>query len=372
MNPQEQFCPKMNCEARGQIGKGNIVQHSRKERRYKCKQCNSTFTERKGSAMYGLKKPEELFVLVITLLSYGCPIPAIVATFNLDVRTVRSWLLKAGEHCQEVHEHEVQQHQMDLQQVQADEIKVKTQSGWYWMACAMQVTTRLWIGGVVSLRRDFRLAQQLATQIRSMALCRQLLLAVDGWASYVRAFQNAFRSPLHTGQIGRPRLIAWREVAIVQVVKRRSADKLEITRRIVQGCAQMISALIQVTQRSGGINTAYIERLNATFRQRLDILTRRTRTLARKQATLHAGMYLVGCVYNFCTFHKSLRLPLYLIKHRVHWVQRTPAIAAGLTDHRWSVIELLNFKVPPPRWRPPKCRGRPSLVTLDLVHQWCS
>jgi len=372
MNPQEQFCPKMNCEARGQIGKGNIVQHSRKERRYKCKQCNSTFTERKGSAMYGLKKPEELFVLVITLLSYGCPIPAIVATFRLDVRTVRSWLLKAGGHCQEVHEHVVQQHQMDLQQVQADEIKVKTQSGWYWMACAMQVTTRLWIGGVVSLRRDFRLAQQLATQIRSMALCRQLLLAVDGWASYVRAFQNAFRSPLHTGQIGRPRLIAWREVAIVQVVKRRSRDKLEISRRIVQGCAQMISVLIQVTQRSGGINTAYIERLNATFRQRLDILTRRTRTLARNQATLQAGMYLVGCVYNFCTFHKSLRLPLYLVKHRVHWVQRTPAIAAGLTDHRWSVTDLLNFKVPPPRWRPPKCRGRPSLATLDLVHQWCS
>ena len=56
----------------------------------------------------------------------------------------------------------------------------------------------------------------------------------------------------------------------------------------------MITALIMVTQRSGGITTAYIKRLNATFRERLDILTRRTRTSVRKQATPQAGMYLVG------------------------------------------------------------------------------
>ncbi|MCK5428955.1 MAG: IS1 family transposase [Anaerolineales bacterium] len=372
MNPQEQFCPKMNCEARGQLGKGNIVIHSRKERRYKCKQCNSTFTARKGSALYGLKKPAELFVVVITLLAYGCPIPAIVVAFNLDVRTVRSWLLRAGEHCQGVHEHVVQQHQMDLQQVQADEIKVKTQSGWYWIGSALQVTTRLWLGGAVSLKRDFHLAEQLAVQIRSMALCRKLLLAVDGWASYVRAFQNAFRTPLHTGKVGRPRLIAWQEVAIVQVIKKRSVNHFEITRRVVQGCTQMIAGLLQLTQTGGCINTAYIERLNATFRQRLDVLTRRTRTLARKQLTLQAGMYLVGCVYNFCTFHKSLRLPLYLSERKIHWVKRTPAIAAALTNHRWSVLELLSFKVPPPRWTLPKRRGRPSSATLELVQQWCS
>lgn len=372
MNPQEQFCPNMSCEARGQLGKGNIVVHSRKERRYKCKQCKSTFAERKGSALYGLKKPAELFVVVITLLAHGCPIPAIVVAFNLDVRTVRSWLLRAGEHCQGVHEHIVQQRQMDLQQVQADEIKVKTQSGWYWMGSALQVVTRLWLGGAVSLKRDLHLAGQLAAQIHTMALCRKLLLAVDGWPSYVRAFQNAFRTPLHTGKVGRPKLVAWQEIAIVQVIKKRSANHFEITRRIVQGCEQMIASLLQLTQTGGCINTAYIERLNATFRQRLDVLTRRTRTLARKQPTLQAGMFLVGCVYNFCTFHKSLPLPLYLTERKIHWVKRTPAIAAGLTNHRWSVLELFSFKVPPPRWIPPKSRGRPSSATLKLVQQWCS
>lgn len=348
------------------------MSHSRKEQRYKCKQCNSTFTERKGSALHGMKKPAEMFETVVTLLAYGCPIPAIVAAFGLDVRTVRSWLLKAGRHCQEVHEHLVHGQQSDLQQVQADEIKVKTQRGWYWLASALQVPTRLWLGGVVSLKRDRRLAEQLAAQIRRMALCRKLLLAVDGWRSYVSAFQKTFRTPLHDGSLGRPRLIAWQEIALVQVIKKRSTDSFEITRRIVQGSEQMIVALLKKTQGRGCINTSYIERLNATFRQRLNVLTRRTRNLARKQETLHAGMFLVGCIYNFCTFHKSLRLPLFLPRKRVHWVPRTPAIAAGLTDHRWSVLELLHFKVPLPHWRPPKRRGRPSTATLALVQLWHS
>ncbi len=133
----------------------------------------------------------------------------------------------------------------------------------------------------------------------------------------------------------------------------------------------MITQLIQTTQGRGMINTAYIERLNATFRQRLSCLARRTRHLAQQAETLVAGMYVVGCVYNFCDYHKSLRLRLSVGSHSFRWVRRTPALAAGLTDHRWSIAELLRFKVPPPRWMPPKRRGRPSKETsqprLDVV-----
>lgn len=322
--------------------------------------------------MQGLKKSKETFEIVVTLLAHGCPIPAVVAAFKLDVRTVRSWLLKAGLHCEHVHEHLVQSQSMDLQQVQADEIKVKTQGKTIWMALAMMVSTRLWLGGVVSPRRDKKLIRKLAEQIRAVALCRPLLLAVDGLASYVTAFQKAFRTPVREGKLGRPRLHAWQEIAIVQVVKRRTANSFEVTRRIVQGCEKMITDLIKTSQGNGCINTAYIERLNATFRQRLNVLARRTRNLARKQDTLHAGMFLIGCMYNFCIFHKSLRLPLHLSEKRIYWVKRTPAMAAGLTDYRWSVSELLSFKVPPPRWSLPKRRGRPSTANLKIVQQWCS
>ena len=105
---------------------------------------------------------------------------------------------------------------------------------------------------------------------------------------------------------------------------------MDIQRRIVQGAKEMIQRLIQASQGHGGINTAFIERLNATFRQRLDPLARRTRTLARKADTLTAGMYLVGCLYNFCDPHHSLRVKLWVGSHGYHWVQRTPAHRGGL------------------------------------------
>jgi len=348
MNPQEQFCPNVGCHASGRVGGGNIVVHSQKQQRYKCKCCGKTFSETHGTSLYRVKKASELFVLVVTLLSHGCPVQAIVAAFELDERTVKSWLHKAGSHAQRVHEAMMSQQQLELQQVQADEMRVKIQGKVLWMAMALMVSTRLWLGGVVSERRDMRLARQLASQIRQIALERPLLLAVDGWRSYVRAFQQAFRTAVHTAQRGRPRLIAWPHLLITQVVKHRQGRTLTIERRIVQGTQAWLTHLLTASQQGGVINTAYIERLNATFRQRLNCLARRTRTLARTTQTVHSAMFLLGCLYNFCTPHLSLSLT----------APTTPAMAAGITDHLWSVRELLLFKIAT-TYLPVKRRGRP-------------
>ncbi len=365
MNPQEQFCPRTGCHASGKIGGGNIIIHSRKEKRYKCTCCGKTFSERVGTAAYAIKKPIDLFVQVTTLLAYGCPIQAVVAAFGLDERTVADWQQKAGAHCQQVHEHVLSQQPIDLQQVQADEIKVKSQRGTLWVALAMMVSTRLWLGGVVSAKRDLRLVQNLMQQVRCVALCRPLLIAVDGFVSYIKATHRNFRSPLLTGEKGRPRLIAWSDIAITQVVKRRQDGAFSIKRRIVQGTQALVQRLLTASQGEGGINTAYIERLNATFRQRLSALARRSRARPRTAESLMAGMYLVGCVYNFCTWHESLRLPLYIgHRERRRWVKRTPAMAAGLTDHRWTVHELLLFKVPTV-YSPAIRRGRPPKITCS-------
>ena len=104
MTPHDQFCPNEACEARGEIGEGNIGCHSRKDRRYKCKQCGKTFTTTAGTPLYGLKTSHELFVIVVTLLAFGCPVQAIVMALGLDARTVRTWWAKAGGHCEDVHE----------------------------------------------------------------------------------------------------------------------------------------------------------------------------------------------------------------------------------------------------------------------------
>jgi transposase-like protein len=372
MNPESVFCPNLSCPARGQRGRGNITIHSAQEQRYICEVCDKTFSATQGSIFYRLRTDPVTVMLVITLLAFGCPLQAIVVAFGLDERTVKDWWRRAGEHCEEVHEHLVGQSELDLQQVQADELKVKTQAGTLWLAMAMMVPTRLWLGGVVSRHRDLSLIRALVAQVRAVALCRPLLVAVDGLASYVTAFQQAFRTGLpRYGQVGRAKLRAWTELAIVQVVKHRQNGRLSIQRRIVQGAPAIVAQLVELSQGRGGINTAYIERLNATFRQRLASLARRTRALVRQPETLHLGMYVIGCVYNFCTYHDSLRQPFYLAKGGQRWLRRTPAIAAGLTDHCWTVEELFKFRVPPAPWTPPKQPGRRSKETLALMQQWC-
>lgn len=358
MNPQAQFCPNLHCHASGRRGGKNIVIHSRKQKRYKCTCCGRTFSETHGTSLYRLKKPGELFVLVITLLVHGCPVQAIVAAFGLDERTVSDWLHKAGDHTRRVHEQFMGDATLDIEQAQGDEIRVKTQGGVLWMALALMVSTRLWLGGVVSGRRDMRLAQRLAAQIRRVALERPLLLAVDGWRSYVRAFRLAFRTRVKNGGKGRPRLVAWATLAITQVVKRRQGRLFSIERRIVQGTQAWVTDLLQASQGGGLINTAYIERLNATFRQRISCLARRTRTLARTTQTVEATMFLLGCAYNFCSAHASLSRtgnPLDAV---------TPAMAAQLTDHVWSIHELLCFK-PLTSYQPLKRRGRPPKLVCS-------
>jgi transposase-like protein len=375
MDPQRVFCPNPDCPARGQTGKGNIGIHSQRERRYRCRACGRTFSARRGTTFYRLRSAEETVTIVITLLAHGCPLQAIVVAFGLDERTVQAWHKRAGAHCQRVQAHLVEQPR-DLGQVQADELWVKLQGLKVWMAMALQVSTRLWLGGVLSAQRDRHLIGALVQKIRACALHRPLLICVDGLATYVKAIRHVFRDPVpRDHQVGRRRLQPWRGLYIAQVVKQYAKRHVVgVARRIVQGRRAALQRLIDRTQGGGGINTAYMERLNATFRARLHRLVRRGRSLGWQVPTLEQGMYLVGAVYNFCTFHCSLRIRRLGRPDRVghRWHFRTPAMAAGLTDHRWNVHELLAYKVPLPRWAPPRRRGRRSKATQALVARWCT
>lgn len=370
MNPQDTFCPNWDCPARGQRGQGTIGIHSQKRRRYICHVCGKTFSERQGTAFYRLHRSVELVTLVITLLAYGCPLQAIVIAFHLDERTVLNWQARAGQQCQQVHEHLVQQPR-DLGQVQLDELRVKKQGGIVWLACALQVSTRLWLGGALSAQRDQHLIVQLVQKVRACARCRMVLFCSDGFRAYVSAIQQVFREAVPTGQRGRPALRPWDGILIAQVVKQYARHRVVgVLRRVAQGTTTQVEAMLQQTQATTTINTAYIERLNATFRSRLSGLVRRGRALAHQTVSLQHGLYLIGTVYNFCAYHKALRLPGIIGGHK--WIPRTPAIAAGITDHRWTVHELLSFQAPPARWTPPTQRGRPSLARQQLVARWCT
>src|SRR4029079_10146479 len=110
-----------------------------------------------------------------------------------------------------------------------------------------------------------------------------------------------------TGRRGRPRVVATAGLLLGQVIKHHAGRCfVRVTRRVVRGSSAAIAAVLAATGTGAGINTAYIERLNATFRGALSPLARRGRAIARGAGTLTAGMYLVGCAYNFCGPHDSL------------------------------------------------------------------
>lgn len=347
MNPHPLFCPNPDCPSRGQSHAGNIRLHDGFRNRWRCKTCRKTFSARQGTPFYNLKTEEKVVILVVTLLAFGCPLQAIVHAFDLDERTVKAWQDKAGGHCERVHTALVTEQTMHLQQVQADEMYVKLQRRRVvWMALALCVPTRLWLGGVASVQRDKHLLAALAAKVKACARFGPLLLVTDGLTSYVGVWQRAFRTPVHTGKPGRPRLLCWPGIVIGQMVKQYQKGRVVgIAQRLVQGT---LAQLLELLPEENKISTAYIERLNATFRARLCCLVRRGRALARIPETVTRGMHLVGCLYNFCTPHQSLSAAS----------PRTPAMAAGLTRYVWTVGELLWYRVAPPPYVAKKRRGR--------------
>lgn len=167
----------------------------------------------------------------------------------------------------------------------------------------MEVRSRLWLGGGISRYRDGQLIRSLLERIRQCGPVEHILMVTDGLASYKSQAQKVFRRPLRTGKVGRPRLVLAEGVMVARVIKRCQRKRVvEVVREVLCGAkAEVISRVIG-TQRSlrALITTAYIERSNATFRERLAPLARQTRAGAHKRCTLEAGMWLVGTTYKSC------------------------------------------------------------------------
>lgn len=358
MDPSSVACPTLACPDKGRVGGDNIRIHSRGERRYRCRTCGRTFAATTNTPLYRLHHPAATMTLVLTLLIHGCPIPAIVAGFALDERTVRAWLHKAGAHAAALHDQLVAD--VAAHHVQADEVRVRVRGGAVWAAVALDVGSRLWLATAVAPRRDGLLVHLLLRRTLAVLASRAFVLAVDGFASYVTAARTLLRVPERTGRCGRPRLVWPPGFALTQVVKAGLQRGEGIVRRLVVGTDAMVAAALAASHGGTMINTAYIERLNATLRAHLAPLVRRQRTPAHGVPLVASGLALLRLAYNYCWTHEALRLRAIGTGYR--WAERTPAMAAGLTTRPYRLAEFLRLPAHPVPLSAPLTprRGRPS------------
>jgi len=213
--------------------------------------------------------------------------------------------------------------------------------GTFWRGTAIDVDTRLRVGRAIG-KNEEEVAAIMMRQIRDR--CNPIeppAISSDGNDSYPEAMLETWgKLPEYTGR-GRPPTRkqpqpGWK---CLQVTKHRSGSRLiRVTHRVVYGDPNEVPNFM-------GLNTAYVERTNLTSRQMNGRMVRKTLSFSKEEKMLKASCSLEDAVYNFARPVKSLRKEANSYQRR--WEPRSPAMAAGITDHIWTIGEIMMMLVIP-------------------------
>jgi|GraSoiStandDraft_26_1057304.scaffolds.fasta_scaffold08816_2 IS1 family transposase len=376
------FCPHSNCRYRGWLGLGNLRANGHPSggpwRQFYCTSCKGYFPEHHGTIFHGKQVAVELLVRVLACLAEGLGIRATARVFEVDPNTVLHWLVEAAEQLRAFSSYflcdlHVEQLQLDelyavLRALKAGEIsddeamkRLERSPSWVWTA--MDPTSKLLV--VVDVgTRTLAMAQRVVHQLtQALAPDCVPLFVTDGLKDYATALLSHFGQWMQperrqaTGPLPKPRWMPLPALLYAQVVKSyRRRRIVGVKHRVVFGTQLAIAQALATC--GWTINTAFVERLNLDIRQRVAAIGRRVNTLCQGEAGLRDQVALFQVYHNFVLPHASLRQPL-LIPQPTNGrgsakVGRpcTPAMAAGLTDHVWSLKEVLLYRVPP--WPQPQ------------------
>jgi hypothetical protein len=382
VDTSQHFCPHAGCAYRGWRGRGNLRANGHPSggpwRQFHCTACEGYFLETHGTFFHGKHAAVELIVRVLACLAEGLGIRATARVFEVDPNTVLHWLVEAAEQLRAFSAYflcDLHLEQLQLDELYAilravkdgdlseDEAIRRLERSPYWVWTAMDPTSKLLVVVTVG-GRTLAMAQRVVHQVtRVLAPGCVPLLLTDGLKDYGTALLTHFGSWIHPerrqakGPRPKPRWMPLPELLYAQVVKSyRRRRIVGVTHRVVFGTQLAIE---QVLARYGWtINTAFIERLNLDIRQCVSAVGRRVNTLCQGETGLRDQLALFQVYHNFVLPHASLRQPLPLPEatngsgSAKVWQPCTPAMAAGLTDHVWSLREVLMFRVPP--WPQPQ------------------
>lgn len=221
---------------------------------------------------------------------------------------------------------------------------------WVWRC--IDAVSRLRIASHISKARDITDAIPFLSRVADRLDGCEVLLTTDKLKAYHAAILEVFGVPEleHERPIGRPRKrrkVFPQGLLYGQIDKERLHGRLVcVDRRAVVGTMADIQAVLNRDGTSKVINTSLIERDNLSVRQHNGRTVRKTLSYSKDWWMHQYSIDFEDAVHNFVRPHSSLKVELPEPQGQRKWRQRTPAMAAGLTDHIWSIRELVTYKVP--------------------------
>jgi hypothetical protein len=382
VNTQSHFCPDADCAYHGWLDRGNIRANGhpggKQWRQLQCVSCDGYFYEINGTIFHGKRASVELIVRVIACLAEGLGIRGTARVFEVDPNTVLQWLVEAADQLRAFSWYFL--HDLHLPQVQLDELyavlsafkdgevseaeaieRLSRSPHWVWVA--MEPESKLLLTIEVGAR-TLAMAQAVLHQVAVLLApdCLPLFLS-DGYKAYLPAIVTHFGQWVQfprrqaQGPAPKPRWMPLPQMLYAQVIKTMRRRRLvEVRHRVVFGTK---AAVEQVLSACGWhINTAFVERINLSLRQRVAAMRRRSATPCKGEDGLRQQLMLFQVYHNFVLPHISLRealaepIPTNGSGSAKVWRPCTPAMAVGLTDHVWSLKEVLLYRVPP--WPQPQ------------------
>ena len=378
------FCPHATCAYHGWVDWGNIRANGhpsgRRWRQLVCLGCRGYFLETLGTPLHAKQVDPDKLVWALAALAEGLGIRAVTRVFETDPTTILGWRVEAADHLEAFSRHFL--HNLVVEQVQMDELfallsavkdgEVSERQAitclsrsphWVWVA--MDPVYKLILAADVG-DRTLAMAQRLVHQVTEVLAphCAPLFLS-DGFRAYLIALVTHYGQWVYPERHQakrrwpKPRWMPQLRLLYAQVVKSyRRRRIVGVKHRVIFGMAETIGSML--AKHGWKINTAFIERLNLDLRQHVAAIGRRVNTLCTHETGLRQQLAVFQVYHNFCLPHASLRLALAApelfegtggVKK---WRQRTPAMAARLTDRVWSLRAVLMYRVPP--WPQPQVR----------------
>lgn len=219
----------------------------------------------------------------------------------------------------------------------------EAERGEFWSGVAVDMESKLRVGRAIT-KTEEEAAPILMEKIKRHAPEEgPPALATDGNGAYREALLETWgKIPEYSGR-GRPptALQPGENWHYLQIIKEKRGSKLAGVRvKVIYGNPEDVKAFL-------GEHTAYVERTNLTSRQMNGRLVRRTLSFSKELRMLKAATALEDAVYNFTRPVRTLRVAVAEPTEQVRWQRRSPAMAAGLTDHIWTVKELLHLVLVP-------------------------